>query len=51
VIGTTDFYQNYEGQTSTIKLEHDAIEDAFAEKGSTIWMCRNGKWISFSGAD
>jgi hypothetical protein len=35
----------------TVKLEHDAIEDGFAEKASTIWMCRNGKWIRFSGAD
>ena len=51
VIGTTDFYQNYEGETSTIKLEHDAIENAFAEKGSTVFMCRNGKWMSLSGAD
>jgi len=51
VIKTTDFYQTSEGETSTIKLEHDAIENAFAEKGSTIFMCRNGKWISLSGAD
>jgi len=51
VISTTDFYQNNEGETSTIKLEHDAIENAFTEKSSTIFMCRDGKWISLSGAD
>jgi hypothetical protein len=58
-IGMTDFYRNYgdESDTATtigertVKLEHDAIEDSFAEKGSTIWLCRNGRWISFSGAD
>lgn len=47
-LGTTDFYSAEDG---SVKLEHDAIEDAFAEKASTIWLCRNGKWISFSGAD
>ena len=58
-ISTTDSYHNYESESDsavadgggTVKLEHDAIEDAFAEKGSTIWLCRNGKWVSFSGAD
>lgn len=59
VINTIDFYRNYGMESdsaaadiqSTVKLEHDAIEDVFAEKGSTVWMCRNGKWIKFSGAD
>lgn len=58
-LGTTDFYHNYGDESApssvihegTVKLEHDAIEDSFAEKGSTIWMCRNGTWVSFSGAD
>lgn len=51
-IGTTDFHRESEGDSDkTVKLDHDAIEDAFTEKGSTIWMCRNGKWISLSGAD
>jgi len=50
-IGFSRYLGTTEEASNTVKLEHDAIEDAFAEKGSTIWMCRAGKWISFSGAD
>ncbi len=30
---------------------HDAIQDAFAEKGSTIFYCEKGKWHELEGAD
>lgn len=32
-------------------LEHDAIEDFFTEKGSSIWICRSGAWVALLGAD
>lgn len=44
-----------EGDTASgdksLTLEHDAIEDAFEGKASTIWFCRGGKWIALGGAD
>ena len=30
---------------------HEAIQDAFAEKGSTIFYCEKGKWHKLEGAD
>ena len=34
-----------------VKLDHDAIEDAFLEKASTVWYCKEGTWIALPGAD
>ena len=34
-----------------VQLDHDAIDDAFEGKASTVYFCRNGTWITFSGAD
>ena len=51
-ISTVDRYPDYGGEEAQyIKLEHDAIEDAFVEKASTIWICRNGKWVAIEGSD
>jgi len=56
-IGRTNSYHVYPDETDTtsvdenVTLEHDAIEDAFEGKASTVWFCRDGKWIAFSGAD
>jgi uncharacterized protein (UPF0210 family) len=33
------------------KLDHQGIDDAFAEKASTTRYCENGKWLALSGAD
>ena len=30
---------------------HDAIQDAFAGKASTIFYCEKGKWHELEGAD
>lgn len=56
-ITTTDAYHEYPDESDTasvdraVKLEHDAIDDAFEGKASRVVFCRNGKWIVFSGAD
>lgn len=32
-------------------LDHDGIDDAFLEKGSTIWFWSTDRWLKLSGAD
>lgn len=32
-------------------LDHDGLEDAFAEKASTVFYLEQGRWLSLSGAD
>lgn len=32
-------------------MQHDAIEDAFAGKASTVYYCEKGKWKNVAGAD
>lgn len=34
-----------------VQLDHDAIDDAFEGKASTVYFCRNGTWVAFSGMD
>ena len=60
MLATTDSYHEYETAKDSVevietprrvKLDHDGIEDAFLEKGSTVWYCRGGKWIALAGAD
>lgn len=55
-IRPTQTYHVYPGDDTAavdrdVQLEHDGIDDAFEGKASTVMFCRNGKWISFSGAD
>jgi hypothetical protein len=33
------------------QLEHDGIDDAFAEKGSVVWYWYRGKWLRLQGTD
>lgn len=40
-----------EKQINTVKFEHQGINDAFLDKGSSIRYCINGKWQQFSGSD
>jgi hypothetical protein len=35
----------------TIAADHDGIEDAFIEKGSSIWYWSGGRWVQLPGAD
>ena len=35
----------------TPSLDHDGIEDAFIEKGSTILFCHEGAWVNLQGMD
>ncbi len=32
-------------------IDHQGIDDSFAEKGSTTWFYRDGKWSKLLGAD
>lgn len=56
-IGVRNHYHHYPDESDTtvtegeVTLEHDGIEDAFLGKASSVWLCRDGKWIRFSGAD
>jgi hypothetical protein len=33
------------------RLDHDGVEDVFAEKGSTVFYLEEGRWRSLAGAD
>lgn len=33
------------------EVEHDGIDDLFIEKGSQVWYCWRGNWMSLPGAD
>ena len=33
------------------KLDHQGIDDGFAEKASTTYFCENGIWLALTGAD
>lgn len=35
----------------TDSLTHDAISDAFFEKGATAYYCHRGAWLEFGGGD
>lgn len=56
-ISKTASYHEYPDERDTatvdrdVRLDHDAIEDAFEDKASSVYFCRNGKWITFGGAD
>lgn len=32
-------------------VDHDGVEDGFAEKGSTVWYLEGGRWLTLAGAD
>ena len=34
-----------------VQLDHDAIDDAFEGKASTVYFCRKGTWVTFGGND
>ena len=50
-------YHEYPDETDTasvdreVRLDHDAIDDAFEGKASSVYFCRKGTWVVFSGAD
>jgi hypothetical protein len=56
-ISKTRSYHEYIDETDTVsvdrgvQLDHDAIDDAFEGKASSVLFCRNGIWVTFSGAD
>lgn len=33
------------------RLDHDGLEDAFAEKASTVFYLEDGRWLTLPGAD
>jgi len=56
-ISKTTSYHEYPDESDTssvdrdVQLDHDAIDDAFEGKASSVYFCRNGTWIEFPGAD
>ena len=49
-IRPTRSYHDYSADRD-VQLDHDAIDDAFEGKASSVLFCRNGIWVTFSGAD
>lgn len=47
---TIKHQKNY-GGTLPKKLNHQGVDDAFAEKGSITYYCEDGKWLALTGAD
>jgi hypothetical protein len=45
-----DHYQRY-GGTRPPRLDHDGIDDGFAEKASVVLYYSNGRWLELTGAD
>jgi len=39
------------GGTKPPPIEHQGIDDAFVEKGSSVWYFYHGKWLKLTGAD
>jgi len=39
------------GGTKPPTIDHQGIEDAFVEKGSSVWYFYEGKWLKLTGAD
>jgi hypothetical protein len=33
------------------RIDHQGIDDAFIEKGSSVWYFRAGRWLKLNGAD
>jgi hypothetical protein len=56
-IHKTSSYHEYPADNDTtsvdreVQLDHDAIDDAFEGKASTVYFCRNGTWVTFGGND
>jgi hypothetical protein len=56
-IHKTTSYHEYPADNDTtsvdreVQLDHDAIDDAFEGKASTVYFCRNGTWVTFGGND
>jgi hypothetical protein len=53
VVGESYIIDHYEayGGPEPPKITHDAINDAYIEKGSTVHYCHEGNWLELSGAD
>ena len=43
-------YLTYGGQKPPV-IDHQGIDDAFVEKGSTTWYFTKGKWLQLTGSD
>ncbi|MGH9159190.1 MAG: hypothetical protein ACRD2X_04305 [Vicinamibacteraceae bacterium] len=56
-IGTVDakyireHHQEYGGPEPPTVLDHEGIDDAFAEKASVVWYWHHGRWLRLTGAD
>ena len=44
------YHANFSGPEPPL-LDHDGIDDAFAEKGSTVRYWHEGRWLELMGSD
>ena len=50
-LATRAYILSHDRAQTAPKIDHDGINDAFAEKGSVVMYFHNGKWIELEGAD
>lgn len=48
---TPDAIRRYAKSDLPSPLDHDGLDEAFIEKGSTIHYCDHGHWVTIAGAD
>ncbi len=48
---TVRTHYEWYANTPPPSLTHEGIDDAFAEKGSTVWYWRDGRWMELLGTD
>ena len=50
-LATRAYILSHDRAQTAPKIDHDGINDAFAEKASVVMYFHNGKWIELMGAD
>jgi hypothetical protein len=53
VVDIRSMRQQFEQNGGPIPLvvDHEGIDDAFVEKGSSVWYWHHGKWLRLAGTD
>ncbi|MPZ17455.1 MAG: hypothetical protein GEV06_06040 [Luteitalea sp.] len=46
-----EHHEQYGGPEPPSVLDHDGIDDAFAEKASVVWYWHDGRWLRLTGSD
>jgi hypothetical protein len=45
-----EHYEAHSGPTPPA-IDHEGIDDAFIEKGSSVRYCHQGEWLELTGSD